>query len=463
MRLSRFFVFMFASSALLFVLAGSSSAQTVKVVHTFTGQNSSDEPSNVTPAQGSDGALYGTTQGPSSANSGTIFKLATAGTFRQLYIFESATGSQPDGGVTLASDGSFYGATDFGGSSNDGVLFKITSNGTYSVLHEFAGGTDGVEPASPPIEASDGNLYGATYGSTSTSSTIYKYTLSSGTFSTIYQFGGSYGSNVIGSLLQAANGDLYGTAYYGGTSGCGTIFEVTTSGTPLWSYSFPCGTGGANPVGALIQANDGNFYGTASQGGGAGRGAIFKLTQNHVVSILYSFLGYPTDGQIPFGGLVQGNDGNLYGTTYRGGTSGDGVLFQITTAGTYDLLYSFSNSIGARPRAALLQHTNGLFYGTASGGGKREEGSVFSLDMGLGPFVTFVTTTGGTGQTAQILGQGLTGATGVTFNGVAATSFEVVSDTFMTAVVPSAATTGPVVVTTPGGALISNVSFRIIK
>jgi hypothetical protein len=130
--------------------------------------------------------------------------------------------------------------------------------------------------------------------------------------------------------------------------------------------------------------------------------------------------------------------------------------------GTYTQLYSFQETVGSGANAALLQHTNGTFYGPASFGGRYNEGSLYSLDMGLAPFITFVQPTGRVGRTAQILGQGLTGATSVTFNGVAASSFKVASDTFMTAVVPSGATTGKVVVTTPGGALTSNVSFRVV-
>jgi uncharacterized repeat protein (TIGR03803 family) len=168
------------------------------------------------------------------------------------------------------------------------------------------------------------------------------------------------------------------------------------------------------------------------------------------------------EGKFPEGGLVQATDGNLYGSTSSGGAGDNGTLYQITTDGVYTQLYSFPKSIGVQPTAALLQDTNGLFYGTTLAGGANGVGSVFSLNMGLGPFVTFVRPTGGVGHAAQILGQGLTGATSVTFNGVAATSFTVVNDTYMTAVVPTGATTGKVVVTTPGGTLTSNVNFRII-
>jgi uncharacterized repeat protein (TIGR03803 family) len=110
-----------------------------------------------------------------------------------------------------------------------------------------------------------------------------------------------------------------------------------------------------------------------------------------------------------------------------------------------------------------MQDTSGKFYGTTNLGGKSGNGTIYSLNMGLGSFITFVRPNGAIGGTAQILGQGLTGATGVTFNGIAATSLKVVNDTYMTAVVPSGATTGPVVVTTPGGTLTSNVSFRILQ
>jgi uncharacterized repeat protein (TIGR03803 family) len=153
----------------------------------------------------------------------------------------------------------------------------------------------------------------------------------------------------------------------------------------------------------------------------------------------------------------------LYGLTGLGGANGFGALFQISTGGAYKLLYSFGGATGQLPATALLQDTSGAFYGTAAQGGANGYGTIFSLDMGLGPFVTFVLSTGRVGQTAQILGQGLTGTTSVTFSSVAATTFKVVTDTYMTALVPSGAKTGPVVVTTPGGALTSNRNFRITK
>jgi uncharacterized repeat protein (TIGR03803 family) len=159
--------------------------------------------------------------------------------------------------------------------------------------------------------------------------------------------------------------------------------------------------------------------------------------------------------------LIQATDGNLYGTTSAKGTYGYGTIFQISLTGQFQPLYSFSPAIGENPGPPPLQHTNGLFYGSLPFGSTYGYGAIYSLDMGLGPFITFVLPTGKVGKTAEILGHGLTGTTSVTFHGVPATRFSVKSDTYMTAVVPTGATTGPVVVTTPTGTLTSNVTFRV--
>jgi uncharacterized repeat protein (TIGR03803 family) len=464
MRPSRFLVVMFVLFAVLLLLTGASPAQTVIDIYSFTGQDSSASPSLVKLALGRDGRLYGTTGGQGGPDYGTIFKVAGTGGFKQLYTFDDTSGAQPDAGVMLASDGNFYGTADSGGSAGHGVLFKISPDGTYTVLYEFTGGVDGTTPTSPPFDLGDGNFYGTTYGSSTISPTTYKYTAVSGTLTTIYQFDQAHGSGVVAPLIRAADGNLYGTAFLGGANNCGSIFKLTTSGTLLWYYSFPCAPGGANPIGPLVQATDGNFYGTTYDGGtsGLGVGTIFKLDQGGTVSILYSFQGGGTDGSSPDGGLVQATDGNLYGSTQVGGTRGHGTLFQISTAGAYKLLYNFANK-GSDPAGELFQHTNGLLYGTTAQGGSLGFGVVYRLDMKLEPFVALVNYGGKAGGTAQILGQGLTGTTAVTFNGIAATSFKVVSDTFMTAVVPNGATTGKVVVTTPSGALTSNVNFRISR
>ena len=372
----------------------------------------------------------------------------------------------------LATDGNLYGAATNGGAVGYGVLYRVTTSGTYTALHDFQG-SDGGFPIGAPIEASDGNLYGATFGDqVNNFGTVYKYSRD-GTFSNILSFSvdGSKGAAIYAPLIQANDGSLYGTSTEGGVNGCGTIFKLTTSGILLHVYSFPCGSGGSRPVGPIMQASDGNFYGTTAWGGittgyrcqSSGCGTIFRMTQSGSITVLYEFEGGQTDGHGAIAGLVEGTDGNLYGSTYAGGGHAWGTFFQVTLGGIYTFLYSLPNSIGEEPSSTLLQHTSGVFYGTASWGGWYGRGAVYSFDMGLAPFITFVRPTGKVGQTIQILGQGLTGASSVSVNGVAAITFNVVSDTYMTAVIPTGATTGPVVVTTPIGTRTSNKNFRITQ
>jgi uncharacterized repeat protein (TIGR03803 family) len=196
--------------------------------------------------------------------------------------------------------------------------------------------------------------------------------------------------------------------------------------------------------------------------------------------MLHSFCStYPScpDGELPFAGLVQGTDGNLFGTTVSGGANsgtcnnerGCGTVFQVTPSGTLTTLYNFCSrsncSDGSFPESALLQDTNGTFFGTTWAGGTigcggSGCGTVFSLSVGLGPFVETQPASGKVGASVKILGTKLARATSVTFNGVAAT-FTVVSSTLITTTVPTGATSGTVQVVTPGGTLSSNVPFRV--
>jgi uncharacterized repeat protein (TIGR03803 family) len=435
----------------------SANAQTFTDLANLNGAGSLGLPIS-TLAQGRDAELYGLCYG-TSLTGGSVFKLTTSGGTDVLYTF--TTGAAPLAGVTLATDGNYYGTTGGGGTYADGVLFRISADGVYSVLHNFSG-ADGANPAASPIQATDGNLYGTTSGTAGAFlPTIYKYSLS-GKFTTIATLNSADGEIVEG-LIQGSDGNLYGLAQAGGAYKNGTIFKVSTAGVLLSVYSFPGGKLGAVPVGSLIQASDGYFYGAAYTGGSGvfGNGTVFRMSPAGKVSTLYTFHG-ASDGQNPFAGLVQATDGKLYGTTSFGGAYTDGTIFQITTAGAFKELYSFTGTSG-NSGEGLMQHTNGLFYGATEGGGTYGDGVVYSLDMGLGPFVTFVQPFGKVGHAAEILGQGLTGTTSVTFNGIPATSFTVESDTYMTAVVPGGATGGTVTVTTPTGTLTSNTRFTILK
>jgi uncharacterized repeat protein (TIGR03803 family) len=463
------------SGAAFLLLVSFSSGQTVKVLFSFSNANSSAEPALVTLVQGRDGGLYGTTSGfgRTVTTDGTVFKVSTAGVkFDALHTFTGGDGNNPEAGLALGTDGDYYGTTYAGGSSGFGTLFKVTASGAYILLYQFTGGSDGGYPYSAPIQAADGSFYGVTTGAPATNGTVYKYDPSSGLFSTILTLSqdGSQGIGPIGAILQAADGSLYGTASSGGASGCGTIFNSSTTGSLLNTYSFACGAGGTTPYSPLIQASDGNFYGTTAEGGVFtkngdcffGCGTIFKLSGG-VISTLYAFSGNPTDGGLAIAGLVEGTDGELYGSTSEGGHDNSGTLYRISTSGQYQLFYSFVERFGHQVDGTLAQDTSGVFYGTTSTGGAYGEGSLYSLNMGLSPFIALVRYTGYIGRPVEILGQGLKGATAVTVNGVPATSFKIVSDTYMTAVIPAGATTGPVVVTTSTGTLTSNHNLRIVQ
>jgi len=222
-----------------------------------------------------------------------------------------------------------------------------------------------------------------------------------------------------------------------------------------------------HPAAALVEALDGNFYGTTFQGGAGVNdvGTVFKLSPSGTFATLYNFCSGCAGGTNPDAGLWQATDGNLYGTAYVGGAYYNGTIYEITPDGAFTTLYNFCTSSGCPdgggPLGGVLQSTSGLFYGTTNWGGAKYYGTVFELNNGLGPFVAFVLPQGKVGQVARILGQGFTGTTNVSFNGVPAT-FTVVFGTFLEATVPSGATTGYVTVTTPSGTLTSNVQFHVL-
>ena len=326
-----------------------------------------------------------------------------------------------------------------------------------TTLYNFTGGADGGDPFAPPIQGIDGNFYGTTNTGGSLQScygggcgTLYKIT-PSGTFSVLHKFLDSDGASVYAPLMQATNGDFYGTAYGNGGSMRGTVFRIDPSGKFLVVVAFNGITNGVYPQGGVIQGTDGSLYGTADN--------VFKITDGSLV-VLRAFTY--SDGVYPLAGLAQATDGNIYGTTlsFLGGC---GTVFRISPAGDFATLYTFPSdgSLGCQPYATLTQHTNGKLYGTTNTGGSFNQGVFFSVDIGAAPFVTFLPAARQVGHTVEILGQGLTGTTAVSFNGTPATAFNVYANTYMTATVPAGATTGFITVTTPSGTLTSNKQFQV--
>jgi uncharacterized repeat protein (TIGR03803 family) len=441
-------------------------AQTVTTIYNFGGNGiSGANPWYVTLVQGTNGNFYGTTYNGGKNLFGTVFNVTTTGSQKITYSFGSTPtdGANPTGGLTIGNDGNFYGTTQQGGTESMGTIFKITPSGTFMILHNFNAFVDGAFPWGPPILASDGNFYGTTSGGGGSGhGIVYKMT-SKGVVSVIYRFDVTHGDSPIAPPTQGTDGFLYIPVSQGGSFFCGTIVRMSTAGVINNTYNFPCGPGGSFPIGPLVQAANGNFYSTTQDGGTNGEGAIYQVTPSLAVTVLHSFGTSFGDGTFPSAGLLLATDGNYYGATSDGGASGDGTLFNTSTTGTYTGLYSFNNSVNftqMAPLAPPVQGTNGLLYGVTEFGGTVNDGTVYSLNMGLTPFVNMPSFSGKSGDTVTILGNHLTGSREVSFNGTVAT-FTVASDTYLTATVPAGATSGSISVVTPTGVLQSRKIFNV--
>jgi uncharacterized repeat protein (TIGR03803 family) len=473
-------------------LAVCAQAQTFTSLYSFCSKTNCSDGDGVTAplVQGTDGNLYGETVfggsiGTSYCGSigcGTIFKMTPQGKFTTLYTFclssPCTDGAGPAGGLVLATDGNFYGVTDGGGANNWGTVFKITPAGKLTTLHNFDY-TDGWPQGVGLIQAANGSFYGTTFfGGANGQGTAFEIT-PSGTFTSLYSFCATSGcpdGDLPNGLIQAADGNIYGTTFGGGvTDNCnagstgGTFFQLTPAGT-LTTLAVFCRLTGYRPNSTLVQAANGNFYGTTAAGGNSthsDQGTVYEMTPTGSITSLYSFCLQTDcpDGKTPIG-LALGTDGNFYGTTELANADYKGTIFEITPAGQLTTLHSFTptngNFIGGSdPVGPMLLHTNGTFYGLTGLGGKHGIGSVFSFATGLKPFVGTVPTSGAPGTNVIILGTNLQGATAVSFKGTAA-KFKVVSASEITTSVPGGATSGTVTVTISGGKkLKSSVTFQV--
>jgi uncharacterized protein (TIGR03437 family) len=350
-------------------------------------------PVNSSLVQGADGNFYGTTRDNQRNSAGTVYKVTPSGTLTTLYSFCSQTGCTDGGGpsgLIQAADGNFYGTTAYGGAYNAsyfGTLFKITPTGTLTTLYSFcsqAGCADGAQP-NGVIQASDGNFYGTTDEGGNAYGTVFKIT-PEGALTTLHSFCSpsdcTDGANPYG-LIQAADGNFYGTTGNSPSASdraAGIVFKITPEGALTTLYSFCYGLCAVGPASGLIQAADGNFYGTTGN-------TVFKITPEGTLTTLCSFPGVYG----PSSGLIQASDGNFYGATEYGpwiakvGTYYVGTVFKVTPNGTLTTLYSFCSQTdcadGGQPLAGLIQASDGNFYGTTSYGGAYGDGTVFKLAL----------------------------------------------------------------------------------
>jgi len=411
-------IFTITMTTLVFALLLTSTAGAqgnCKVLYSFEGTPDAGEPSGGLIFDAS-GNLYGMTTGggvpdcPDYNGCGTVYMLVfnSDGSWTES-VLHSFTGKE-DGAtpwvtsLTFDKVGNLFGSTFWGGGRGCaanygcGTLFMLMpigdGNWSETVLHNFSGATDGANPAGNVMFDTAGNLFGtAELGGTYGDGVAFTATLSDGKWAgrILHTFkGGKDGAQVVSGFTMDTQGNLYGTARYGGGYGAGVVFE----GTPTpngWStsviYQFKGGVDGSTPQGSLIIGNDGSLYGMTRAGGGScDCGTVFRLTQepngHWTKETLHTFNG--NDGSTPWAGVVTDWEGNLYGTTYYGGTGPAGVVFELTQnidgTWTETVLHNFAGAEdGGNPQAAVSLDPQGNIYGTTRYGGAYGHGVVFEI------------------------------------------------------------------------------------
>jgi uncharacterized repeat protein (TIGR03803 family) len=356
------------------------------VVGTVTTESSNTIPSGTVISQSPAG-------GTAAASGSAVNLIVSSGPARAVvetvvYSFGASNtdGQGPQAGLIQGADGNFYGTCSTGGVWDEGTVFNVTPAGVETQLYSFVGPpNDSANPAAILIKGADDNFYGTTVfgganGGGTDDGSVFKIT-PAGAETMLHSFGASAtdGINPMAGLILGTDGNFYGTTEDGGAhcsaegTACGTFFKMTPAGVETILYSFGATSADGNtPQAGLIEGTDGNFYGTTTLGGAHGGGTVFKLTLAGAETVLYSFGATSTDAFEPRAGLILGSDGNFYGTTYAGGAhQQSGTVFKITPTGVETVLYSFgaTSTDAALPVASLIQSADGNFYGTTSSGG----------------------------------------------------------------------------------------------
>jgi uncharacterized repeat protein (TIGR03803 family) len=337
--------------------------------------------------------LYGTSLYGGAFGNGTVFEVNANGREKVLYSFTGGSDGSLAAGVISDKNGNLYGTTVWGGVERAGAVFKIDKSGNETVLHSFTGfPTDGENPEAGPVRDQAGSLYGTTLNAGGFGfGSVFKVD-ASGTETLLYSFtGGSDGAYPYGGLIIDDAGNLYGCTAYGGpygtgTNGNGVVFKIDSAGNESVLYSFAGGTDGAHPWAGVIRDHAGNLFGTTHDGGSstncpANCGTVFKLDPKGTESILHNFTGYPGDGSGPVGNLVADPAGNLYGTTPDGGvaTYVAGIVYKLSQQGKETVLHSFTGAEGAAPQWGMIRDSASDLYGVTPFGGTTGNGVVFEI------------------------------------------------------------------------------------
>jgi uncharacterized repeat protein (TIGR03803 family) len=367
-------------SAGMAVIAPDASAQNLTVLYSFKGCGDGFLPWGEL-VRDQAGNLYGTTAGNGKCSLGTVFEITPAGTEVILHNFTGIPDATDPKSRLLKVGNNLYGTAQGGGAGPGGVVFKVTTGGQETAVYNFLGNSDGARPAAGLIRDKSGNFYGTTfYGGTSDFGTVYELD-ASGHESVLYKFtNGPDGSAPQSRLILDSAGNLYGTTSSGGNCfNCGAVFKLTPSpagATITVLHSFAGGSDGAQPLGGLVRDSAGNLFGTTFYGGSSGLGTVFKIDTAGNKTTLHDFTG--SEGAYPQGDLLL-HGGTLYGVSYQGGTSLVGTVYKMDKSGHPTVLHNFTGADGAYPLAGVIWGSDGNLYGTTGGGGASNNGTVFRL------------------------------------------------------------------------------------
>ncbi len=432
-----------------------------------------------------DGNFYGITIGGGTSNNGTLFRFnPSTSTFTVLHNFTTTEGS-PLVAPIEAKDKNLY------GTNQTAAPYRlVVGTGTYQLLPNKVPGVSNA----PLFQASDGYLYGTSQvGGTKNLGTVFRMT-TAGVIKVVHNFSGTDGQLPQAAVVQGSNGNLYGTTSSGGAFGDGTVFELALPAFTFTKLHDFAGSDGNNPTAGLLPATDGNLYGTTEYGGVDVEGTLFQMTQGGLLTSWFDFTGVggTTSGGYPIAGLVEHTNGTLYGVTLAGGANNDGVFYGLTLPNINPNITLCCNwwVILDQPVTILGQNLTGVFSISIGGASAR---FVPGSDTYLTAYVPngavdgVVTVTLATGQQLQsqqnvhvlpkitsldplsgsvgtlvnVTGGGLSAARKVTFGGVPATTFNVLSPSLIQATVPSGAITGRVGVVTPNGSAVSKQTFTV--
>jgi uncharacterized repeat protein (TIGR03803 family) len=354
---------------------------TMKVLHSFNGATDGGWPRGSL-TLGNDGNFYGMTSAEKFIrHNGTIFQITPTGKFTVLKSLQAADGDFPFGSLVQYSDGSFYGMTSRGGDNYGGTIFRISQAGDFRVVRHLDSVTDGSTPMGTLVVGQDGQLYGTTISGGNYTGTIFRMSPEGDLTVLRHMLTETDGSNT-NSLLLASDGNFYGMASEGGIQRGGTIFRMSPEGDFTVQESLPGSYQGSTPVNSLVLGQDDGLYGMTQHGGEYGTGTIFRLDSNGNYTVLRSlensFAKEKYDGFRPLGNLIRARDGNFYGLTPEGGLYNSGTFFRITPAGDYTVLYPFEGGeFGASPWGSLVEGPDGAFYGMTQTGGFSGAGVIF--------------------------------------------------------------------------------------